>query len=109
MDEGGPSSHVVNERLEAHVKALEQRALDAVKHGRVGVVADAILEEVLSIEEGALNAADVKVVRNVLDIAGTLVPSGAFAALEQVYAKAIRVLATHRQAIMADFSSRSIT
>jgi tetratricopeptide (TPR) repeat protein len=101
MISSGPPPDAESENLAALVKALELRAFGAVAHERADE-SDAILEEVLSIEDGCLDAADIGVVRNILEIAGTLIPSGRFPRLEQVYAKAIAALAKHRQAVIAD-------
>jgi tetratricopeptide (TPR) repeat protein len=63
---------------------------------------DAILQELLSFDAAALGAADIAVVRNVLDLAGMLVATGRFGALEELYGKGIQVLSVHPQAVVSD-------
>jgi tetratricopeptide (TPR) repeat protein len=87
--------------LAARIRTLMHQATDVANEGRIQE-ADAILEELLRISDTALEESDITVVRNVLDIARTLLGTGQFAALEEVYAKTMPVLARHRQAGIAD-------
>jgi tetratricopeptide (TPR) repeat protein len=76
-------------------------ATDVANQGRIQD-AEAILGELLRTSDMALEESDITVVRNLLDIAGTLLGTGHFGALENVYLKVIPVLARHRQAGIAD-------
>jgi hypothetical protein len=90
-----------DESLAGRIRALLSEAEVVASRGDVQNAA-VILEELLKIDNMVLAESDISVVRNVLDIAGILLPTGPFAEVEQVCIKTISVLAKHRQAAIAD-------
>jgi tetratricopeptide (TPR) repeat protein len=80
--------------LKAHAAALvaEQRPADA----------GPITAELLSIDPQVLTSADPGIARDMLEIAGILLPTRLFDPLEQIFLKTIPVLWNHSQAKVAD-------
>src|SRR5262245_34150604 len=79
------------------VRTLKTQAAAAVAEHRPAE-AGAIISELQSLDDQMLATANIAIARDILDTAGTLLPTGQFDALEQLFLKAIQALWNHPQA-----------
>jgi tetratricopeptide (TPR) repeat protein len=90
------------EQIAQRVKALKLQATALVREQRPAD-AGALVAELLSLDTQFLTTADPGIARDMLEIAGVLLPTRLFDLLEQVFLQAIQVLWQHRQATVADW------
>ena len=98
----GATAPSAGDPVAARVKALKLQAAALVKESRLAD-AGGIAAELLGLDEQALTSGDPGIARDMIDIAGTLMPTGQFSSLEQLFLKGIRVLWNHPQATVNDF------
>lgn len=84
------------------VKSLKFR-VEAIDFQNCADEVAAIIAELLSLDDKLLMTVDPHVTRDLLDIAGILVPTGLFDLLEKLMLKGIHIIQHHNQALVADW------